>query len=73
MGKNWSGSQSRQAARDSQLAELALAAAVGTDITGSPSLIACWCSRQEAQAAAGSGGVHSGGVLRVKRGSQTLR
>jgi hypothetical protein len=72
MGKNRSGSQSRQAARDSQLAEVAWAAA-GTDITGSPSLIAWRCSRQEAQAAAGSGGVHSGGVVRVKRGSQTLR
>ena len=41
MGKNRSGSLSRQAARDSQLAELASAAAVGTDITGSLSLIAC--------------------------------
>jgi hypothetical protein len=51
IGKNRSGSQSRQAARDSRLAELALAAVVAIDIAGSPSLIACWCSRQEARAA----------------------
>jgi len=50
MGKNMSGSQSRQAARDCQLAESASAAVVGTEITGSLSLIACWCSRAEAPA-----------------------
>src|SRR5512133_1788634 len=33
-GKNRSGSQSKQAARDSQLGGLALAAAMSTDITG---------------------------------------
>ncbi len=73
MGKNRSGSQSRQAARDCQLAGSASAAVVGTEITGSLSLIACWYSRAEAPAGPKSDGVHSGGMLRVWRGSQTLR
>src|SRR5216684_3531197 len=51
MGKNRSGSQPRQAARDSQSAELAsVAVPAGTEITGSVSLIDCWCASREAPA-----------------------
>ncbi len=54
MGKNRSGSQLRQAARDSQPAELAsVAAPAGTEITGPVSPIDCWYASREAPARRG--------------------